>query len=168
MASRKISTVKKSAGGFTLIELLIVVGLLLLIGTITLVASFDGYRQYSFRNDRDLVIATLQRARNQAMNSVCKGVGCTEGKSYGIKVESGQLTLFQTDTDYQGRDFLLDETIVLGSSDTTLSGLESVVFERLSGKTALSPSDASLLMSGSSNRRSLIEFNTQGRIMWTN
>lgn len=164
MASLRTSTAK----GFTLIELLVIIGMLAIIGTFTLLVSFDSYRQYSFRNDRDLVIASLQRARNQAINNICLGVGCTEGKSHGVHIEDGQVVIFQTETDYAGRDLFADEIIPLGGSATSLSGVDEVVFERLSGKASVAPSGAVLIIADATGRTSEVEFNAQGLIKWTN
>lgn len=157
-----------TARGFTLIELLIVVGILAIIGSFSLVFSLDSYRGYTFRNDRDLLVATLQRARNQAINNVCFGLLCSEGKSHGVHINGTQFVVFQTDTDYGGRDILVDELIEATGGETAVTGATDIVFERLSGKATVNPVGETLVVRDSSGHVSTIEFNSQGQIRWSN
>jgi len=49
-----------------------------------LVMNMNAFRGFSFRNDRDTMVAALQKARSQAINNICLGTGCTDGKPHGV------------------------------------------------------------------------------------
>ena len=67
---------RTTQSGFTMLEILVVIGLVLMLSTVTLLVSFDTYRGSNFRNDRDLLLATLERARAQSINNLCVGSTC--------------------------------------------------------------------------------------------
>lgn len=56
--------------GFTMIEVLIAVALLAIIFSLGLFISFDFYKSYSARSERDTIVSILQKARSLSMNNV--------------------------------------------------------------------------------------------------
>lgn len=169
MASLRTSTGR----GFTLIEMLVVIGLLAIIGTIALVLSFDSYRAYSFRSDRDLIIATLQKARSQAVNGVCLStlLPCSGGVAHGVHIDSNQLVIFQG-TSYNLAD-PANEIVALTSSATEVSLTgepKNIVFSELAGNATVdTPGNWSVTVRNTTNgQTSVITFNTAGQITWTN
>ena len=74
--------------GFTMIEILVVIGLFAIAGGFALWVSMESYRGSSFFADRDMFVAVLQRARAEAVNNVCLGAGCTDGKPHGVHIQS--------------------------------------------------------------------------------
>ena len=122
-----------------MIELVVVLGLLSFVGAFALFMTMDSYRGYTFRGDRDLGVSVLQKARSQAINNMCFGASCTDGKSHGVRVESDRLIVFQGGS-YATRDAAVDEVIYPQSKSTVFSGMSEVVFAKLSGEAAVSPS----------------------------
>jgi len=172
MASLRAFT-GKPLQGFTLIEMLVVIGILGLVGTVGLVMSFDSYRQYSYQNDRNLIIATLQKARSQAVNEVCINAlipTCTGGLPHGVHIGSGQVVIFQGTT-YNPLD-TTNEIVSFSSAATVVGGAgepTDVVFSELSGDATPNPvGDWNLTVkSTASGESSVITFNTAGQIKWT-
>jgi prepilin-type N-terminal cleavage/methylation domain-containing protein len=64
---------------FTLIEVLIVLGILAVLGAVTVSMSPGMYRGYTSRAARDQVVVELMHARAEALNGVVGG-----GQSHGI------------------------------------------------------------------------------------
>lgn len=148
--------------GFTIIELLTVVALMALILGLGLIVSMDSLRGFSFRNDRDAVVAALQRARARAINNVCLGNACVDGKAHGVYFDAGRIVLFQG-SDYSSRDEVVDEIIKFESAATTINNSppNGIVFEQLSGNVN---SAVSIEMRGGDWRGATIEINAAGRI----
>jgi len=74
----------KQPQGFTLVEVLIVLGLFAAIGGIVLAAGLHSHSGYTTKDDEDLAIATLQKARSQSMSGVCLGSECTGALAHGV------------------------------------------------------------------------------------
>ncbi len=56
--------------GFTLIEILIAIAILALIVSVGLFISFDFYKSYAFRSERNIIVSVLQKARNQSLSNI--------------------------------------------------------------------------------------------------
>ena len=59
-----------SRGGFTLIEVLIVIGILSVLGAMTLFIDLGSYRGDAFRAERNTISTLLQKARADALNNI--------------------------------------------------------------------------------------------------
>jgi Tfp pilus assembly protein FimT len=153
-----------SSRGFTILEVLIVASLAIIIMALGLAMSMDAFRGFSFRNDRDAAVAALQRARTQAVNNVCLGLVCDDGKKHGIEFDAGkkEFTVFQGD-DYASRDTAVDETIKFESSATYVdpsSTIFDIVFDQLSGNATA----GKLILKDTAGREAAIEINSVGQI----
>jgi prepilin-type N-terminal cleavage/methylation domain-containing protein len=157
---------KKSSQGFTLMEIILVLGLLGIIFAFTAFITFDTYRGSSFRNERDTIIGTLQRARTESMNNVCAG-SCTNSKPHGVYFTSTSYTLFQGAT-YASRDIAYDEVRNVPTG-VQLHGLQEVIFSLLSGDATTTPSGSfDLVIQDSTGHISTTTINKYGQITWTN
>lgn len=157
MASHKASTRK----GFTLVEILVVVAMFTIVGGIGLLVSMDSYRGSSFYADRNLFVATLERARAEAIHNICFGT-CIDGKPHGVHIASGTYTVFQG-ISYAARDATLDATFSANSSFTH-TGLTDVVFTQLSGTTT---NVGDITLSDKANHVSTTTIGSEGQITWT-
>lgn len=154
--------------GFTLVEVLVVAALMAVIMGLGLMMSMDAFRGFSFRNDRDAVVAALQRARSQAINNICLGAGCDDGRKHGVYFQSGshQMIVFQIKkdkTDFADRDLDADETIKFESNATKIDNASdvNVIFDQLSGNSA----DKTItLKDAASWRDAIITINSAGQI----
>lgn len=142
--------------------MLIVIALISIVGGSTLLMGMETYRGSSFRSDRDLLIATLQRARAEAINNVCLGLHCTNGMPHGVTREGDHYLLFQG-TDIATRDTAVDA--VFGASPLTIyQGSGPVVFSQLSATTT----GSTIILSDQTGHTSTITIGTEGQISWTN
>ena len=131
-----------------------------IVGGFALFVSQETYRGSNFRSDRDLLVATLQRARAQAMNNICFGT-CTDGKPHGVHIESDKYIVFQGST-YDSSDSnnaTFQSTITTAKTPSTLD----IVFSQLSGTTT---AIAVTLVGG--GHTSVISIGSEGQITWTN
>lgn len=162
MASLKTST----RSGFTLLEILVVMGLVLMVVAFGLIVSFDDYRGFTFRNERDIVVNVIQKARSQAMNNMCFGSTCTDGKPHGVYFgTTGQYIIFQGTT-YASRDNAVDEVIESKDNASTVTGLTSVVFNTVRGDAVTT--GGSTLTVTQHGRSSTITIEPEGRVWWSN
>lgn len=156
----------KSGRGITLIEIMMVIGILSIIATFSLSTNLDDFHRYSFRDDRDLIIGSLQKTRSRAINNICLGV-CLDGESHGVHFESGKLIVFQG-TNFSTRNTSLDETFPL-NPNINLTGVNEVVFSQLSGDATTTPINVwHLHMTNNMQNDSTININDEGQITWTN
>lgn len=156
----------RNSRGFTLLEILVVMGLILMVVAFGLIVSFDDYRGFTFRNERDIVVSVIQKARGQAINNMCFGAGCTDGKPHGVYFGSaGQYIIFQGAT-YASRDATVDEVIDAKDKAATLTGMNTVVFNRLRAD-AVTTGGATLTVS-QPGRTSVVTVEPEGRVWWTN
>lgn len=166
--------------GFTMIEFLITMGMFTIVAGIALFINMQSYRASNFRTDRDLLIATLQRARSQAISNICLGT-CSgnDGLKHGVAIRPsdhpGAFVIFQTTSDYASRgatNSAVDTVIVASSSQAT--GIASVVFDQLSGNvssvtSAVCPvgTPRCIVLTGDGHV-STTTISSDGQITWTN
>lgn len=120
-----------------MIEMLAVIAIMTVIFGFGLSAAMNSFYNSSFREDRDAAVAALRRARLRAINNVCAGVSCKDGKRHGVYFDSAnrRLTIFQGNN-YADRDMEVDEIIMFENAATSLDSSEAVVFDRISGNVA--------------------------------
>jgi len=163
MALRRTYTHK----GFTLFEVITVMGIIAIIGGLSVSFGIDTLRAYSFHSDRDLLVAALHHARAAAVGNICQTNSedvCTDGRPHGVHVENGKIVMYQTKTGYTARDASVDAVIDLNPS-TTVTGVSDVVFSQLSGD-VVTPGD--IILTEPSGRISVITIGSEGQILWTN
>ena len=166
MASRKISIHNWYVRpGLTLIEVLVVMGMIVILVGLGLVLSMDTFRGFTFRSERDTLVALLQQARSQAINNVCLGTACTNGRPHGVKIESNLYTMFQG-PDYAAHDSGVDRQILPSYPLIIAAGSASeVVFQQLSGNV---DAQKEIFMTDGFGNSSTITVTNQGGISWTN
>ncbi len=161
MASRRISIRK----GFTLLEVLIILGLISVVGALGLIISLDDYRAFHMHNERDMVVAVLHKARSQAINNMCFGAGCTDGKPHGVYFgHAGNYIIYQG-TSYAARDTSVDEVIEAKDDAATVTGASDVTFAPLTGNVTAT---RTVTVTDISGRVSAITIEPEGRVWWTN
>ncbi len=117
--------------GLTLMEVIISLAIVsFLIGGIALFASMDD-RYLRERDEDELLVSLLYRARSQTQSNVCPQESCTGPSSFGIKVLPGGIVLFMGET-YGSRLAGRDE-IYPRSSARAQSGNDELVFTRGTG-----------------------------------
>jgi hypothetical protein len=141
--------------------------MLAIVGSFSVLVSIESFRGSTFRNDRDIIVAALEKARSQAVNNMCLGAACTGGVSHGVDIDiaAGTYTIFQG-ASYLARDAAYDEVIparaggiILGAGSVT-----DVVFTPLSGNTT----SGTVSLIDVTGRTSTISLDGEGRIAWTN
>lgn len=146
-----------------MLEVLVVMGMFVLVGGFALFVSMETFRGSNFRSDRDLLVAVLQRARAQAMNNICFGTGCTDGKPHGVHIDSDAYVIFQDNgSGYDPGDSnnaSFESTVTTIKDPLTLD----VVFEQLSGNSG----SATIELKGGGHT-SVISIGSEGQISWTN
>lgn len=153
---------KEKQRGMTFFEVLVVMGIFVIVGGFSLFVSMETYRGSSFRSDRDLLVATLQRARAQAMNNVCIGA-CSDGTKHGMHIQSDKYIIFQTNSDFADRDSAQDAPFESNTSITKNPSTLDIVFSQLSGATT-----ATTLTLTGGGHTSVISIGSEGQITWTN
>ena len=156
----------KSGAGLTLIEIIMVMTLVTTMATLTLATSMDSFRGYSYRNERDTVVNSLQRARSQAISNMCLGV-CTTGMPHGVHFSAGNYTIFQG-ADFASRNIIADE-VVQTNPAISITGPTDVTFAELSGDvTTLPVGSFDIVVKDTTGHTSTVTLNSEGQIKWTN
>ncbi len=165
-----------SSKGFTLIEILVVFGIFALIISLGLIVSMDSFRSFAFRNEQNLAISVLQKARSQAMSNVCIGQVtsnpaqcslpgyCCDGKSHGVYFDSNQYVIFQGAAFNAGDP--ANQNISKNNDDvkiTDLSGYppSDIIFNQLEGTVA---ANWAIKISASGHPPAQITINREGQI----
>lgn len=153
-------SIRGKQSGMTFFEVIVVMGIFAMVGGFALFVSMETFRGSNFRSDRDLLVATLQRARAQSMNNVCLGT-CTDGKPHGVKIlPDNTLVIFQGAT-YETRDTSVDAVFTMNTA--TMTGTDEFVFSQLSGTSTA----AEVALTDPSGRISTTTVNVEGKISWT-
>lgn len=150
--------------GISLIEVIIAIGLIGLIGSIVGNTHIDEFRQYSFADERNILVSSLQKARSQSMQNICLGSECTKGLPHGIHFEENFYVIFQGHT-YDPSD--PQNEIILFDKETDVISPSDIIFNPLSGIASTTPLDTwdIVLLHGSFIATTTI--NVEGLITWT-
>ena len=147
-----------AAAGFALMELLISLVLFAIIFSMGLFFSMDSYRGYTFRSERNIAIALLQKARAQALANIHQ-------QPHGIHVDTihKKYVVFEGSVFSDASPSNVDVPFI--SAAVTHSGMNDVVFDQLTGGISTVP----LPWHFANNLQvSDILFNNEGQITWTN
>jgi len=110
--------------GVTVIELIVSLGII----TILFGVSTPLLRTFLLRSDLDVAQNSIVQDTYRSQSLAMSGEG---DSSWGVKVLSGQVTVFQG-TSYAARNSAFDESYALSSS-ITISGQNEYVFSKLTG-----------------------------------
>ncbi|MDE2438485.1 MAG: hypothetical protein KGN01_03785 [Patescibacteria group bacterium] len=134
-------------------ELLVTIG----IGTILIALlpiSFSGaYQDYLLTSERNMIVFTLQKARNEAMSNF-------DQSDHGVYIQQNAYTVFQG-TSYASRNPAYDE-IFPASGGVAKTGLSEIDFDQLTGGTAASGT----ITLTTAQKSLLISINPAGQITW--
>lgn len=153
---------KSAESGMTMLDVLVVMGIFVLASGFALLFTMDSYRSSSFHSDRDLFVSLLQRARSQALNTMCLGGSCSDGASHGVAIVGSTYVLFEGES-YATRDASI-ESVLRADPSVSRTGTTEVVFSRFAATT----SATAVFTLSSGDRTSDITVATNGRIFWTN
>lgn len=117
----------KKEKGFTVVELIVVISIFLIFLGISDQAFF------TFGNRGGLSISTYNvvEAMRHAKSNAEQGQQDTR---WGVYISQNQVTVFSSNSDYENRNTLLDQIISL-SGGVTASGLQEVIFQKITGDT---------------------------------
>ncbi len=123
---------KKNNRGFTAIEILLVVVIMTILSTIVISTFISFRKNQSLQRDTELIVETLNQARNQTISS--KNL-----VEYGVHFASTSITIFTGATYSAGASG--NQVYNLNPADTIITlglngGGSSVVFKRLTGETS--------------------------------
>lgn len=133
--------------------------MLLSVSIITLLAglSVPVYTTFMSRNDLEVtrqgIVESLRRAQTYAR-------AVKDDSTWGVAVVSGKAVLFKG-ASYATRDAAFDENIIISSAITT-SGLNEVVFAKLSGAPATT--GTTTLTQSSTNTSQTVTINAKGMV----
>lgn len=120
--------------GFSLIELLAVIAIVAILAVLSYTTFFDTNKSQALEKDRDLVVATLERARALTLAS-------SGGRQFGVRIESDKVVLFPGNVYNSGnaenKVEPLNRFVTIASTSIAGGGSE-IIFERLTGKTSKS------------------------------
>jgi len=140
--------------GFTLIEILVVIGIFAIIFSFSLFVSFDFYRSYALRTEKNAIISILQKARSQSLNNI-------DQAKHGVHFSANplQYVIFEGNA-YNPID--TNNVIVNPSYGVSVAGTPfDVQFEQLSGASA----DKTITVSDGIKSYD-VTINSEGRISW--
>lgn len=139
--------------GFSLAETLVVLTIIIIFSSI----SFFTYYSARENNNLDLiafeVIEGLRRAQTNAR-------AMREDSFWGVKINEDQIVIFKGNN-YENRDIEFDQ-IINTSSNISITGLDEIVFEKLTGFT----SDVGFFTLSNKNTEKNIEINELGIIFY--
>jgi Tfp pilus assembly protein FimT len=142
-----------------MLEVIVVMAMFVIVAGFGLFVSMETFRASNFHSDRSLLIATLQRARAEAMSNICDGT-CTDGKAHGVHIGTNEYVLFQGSTfnasDAQNVTFEANQSV-------TRTGDTDIVFSQLTANTT----GYTITLNGN-GRTSVISIAANGQITWTN
>jgi prepilin-type N-terminal cleavage/methylation domain-containing protein len=121
----KLQAISKNKLGFTIIEVLIVIGLLGVIAGMGLTIDLNFYTREIRSSEHITLISLLHRARSNAMNNVSYS-------DHGIHIENHTYTIF-SEMPYDSSN--LSNQIINANPNFIITGLNEVIFEKMSGNT---------------------------------
>lgn len=142
--------------GFTIIELLLVIAIVSVFGAMSWFFGLDMLRSHQLHSQKEQALNLLQIARQKAVSN-------ENEKSYGVRVESNKLTMFEAPFGTNpSTDYVLPITGNVTADSTSLP--LDIIFSQLSGNTTA----VSFSLQNSANTNFTVSVNEQGGIDWTN
>lgn len=138
--------------GFTLFEILIAMAILAVLAGLGMFLSFDFYRGYAFRYERNILVSIMQKGRSMAMNNINES-------AHGVHIGSNAYILFQGGS-FDSADPLNIEIPI--SNGMTLGGSNEILFQQLSGDV---PAPGSITLTNGV-QTATISVNDEGSINW--
>lgn len=167
------STLTQHKQGFTLIEVLIAMVILTVIVGFGLFISFDFYKSYSFRAEKNIIVSVLQKARSQSLNNINQtrhGVRFenNSGLKYIIFECPGAKPQCKSRKEDFATDIAIDSSWGIFISSPTLPF--NVVFDQLNGSCVTSfnfdCSPINPITVSDGTKSYYISINSEGRIDW--
>lgn len=149
--------------GFTLVEILLTIALFSVVIAFTISTDVAGYLRFTIREERDVLVSLLQKARMEAVNNV-------HMTAHGVAIQPhehpGEYVLFEGEPyDNPSRDRSSDR-IVPYREGLDISEVE-IVFEQLSGTILNVPGELEIIISDpQSGATTTVSVNHEGRISW--
>ena len=140
----------RNSSGFTMIEILLVIAGVILIAALTIPVGIRFFQTQTLDETMAGILETLRRAQNQAIFQ-------KNDRAFGVKFLSDSYVLFQG-TSYE--EFPSEDESFSLPSGTTTSGINEVVFSKLTGI----PNTTGTLTITSGNDSQVININEQGKI----
>jgi len=138
--------------GFTLLEVLLVMGLMLVLFTLSVPVMLPAQRRVELYVNRQITMNMYRRAQILAQNGV-------DDSQWGIRLESNRIILFSGNS-YAGRTASRDEITTYPIS-ITATGPSDVVFSKLYG---LPSTNGTVTLSSTINQTAIININAKGAL----
>jgi prepilin-type N-terminal cleavage/methylation domain-containing protein len=147
--------------GFTLIEVILVIGLFLIVCTLSITLDMKTLYTHSSYDDVDTLLSTLRTARTRSLTNQCAGV-CTDALPHGVYFEHDHYTLFQGNS-YDPYDS--DNEITQLSPHTHIEGVSTLIFLPRSATATTTPAGMwNIDLIPSYGATTTININSEGRI----
>ena len=148
--------------GFTLVEILIAIALLIVILSLGLFISFDFYKNYAFRSEKNIIVSILQKARNQSLNNINQTTHRVHFERDGSNPQRViSYTIFEGGSYVSGAAGNIVTEASYGVFITTPTLPFDIMFNQLNGDSA----DATITVSDGVKSYN-ITVNSEGRIDW--
>jgi len=137
--------------GFTMVELLLVIGLTIVVGSMSAIFYSRFLIQTAVLNAVDQVAGQMRKAQTYAMAGKQNG-------NWGVSFTAPTLILYSGDS-YALRNSVFDEEFRV-NSNVSISGLTDVNFGRMTGL----PGAAAVIVGSGGNNSQTISINSQGTV----
>ncbi len=151
--------------GFTLIELIVTIAILTIIISLGLFLSFDFYKNYSFRSEKNVIVSVLEKARDQSISNI-------DQLPHGVHFQSNptQYIIFEGSSYDSNNNNNIAINSSWGISITSPSTPFDIIFDQLSGCLSDGLNDcaaATKTITIKDQQKSYnITVNSQGQIDW--
>ena len=150
---RSQAVLKNKNFGFTIVELLIVIGLLGVVISMGLTVNIDFYSREVRSSEHITLVSLLHRARSNAMNNV-------NFSNHGVHIEDHAYTTFSA-TPYDANN--PNNQTINGNPNFIISGLDEVIFEKVSGNTE---NAGTIIIEDTNGIEKIITIHANGLIDW--
>lgn len=150
---KSLIVLKNKNSGFTLIEILLVIGLLSVVIATGAFADINFYNQEIRISEQAILISILQKARNESMNNI-------HNSPHGIHIQNNTYVLFYS-MPYDENE--TSNQTIQRNPNITITGLEEIIFEQLSGNTQ---NTGTIAMKDEVGVEKLIFISSNGLIDW--